>query len=507
MPDFADARYKGIVIWLDRDQVDELYPNAQDVCTDSFAVIAGTYDDRPGNVAWQDTTRQRCRVVQCHWTEGGEWWEATYTRAGFLVPPAVSPLKDRKGKSACRLLLQSAYIDRENRRYGMIRDLISPQDEINKRRSKALHLLSTHQVITEAGAVGDEDKARREVAKPDGFIVVNPGMRFDIENGADMAVGQMKLLEHATAEMQASGPNASMSGTDPRELSGRAILAQQAGGAAQNEPLADSLRHWSRRVYEMCWMAARQYWTAGKWVRVTDDLGATRWVGINRPVTLRGELAALPDPQRAMAMQQLQIVPNDPRLDQVIRVENDITDLDVDITIEEGMDVPAIQAEQFQTLVQLASIQPGLIPGDVLIAASSLKNKDQLLERMKAHAAAQAQQQQEMAPLIKAGAVAEVQGKQAKAEADHALALERRHNVVRSIADVHDMHRNAMMPDMAEPGVDPALQNAQAAANVQKTAAEVATEQARARDLHFAGVKKVAETHAIMHPPPQKPTS
>ena len=36
------------------------------------------------------------------------------------------------------------------------------------------------------------------------------------------------------------------------------------------------------------------------------------------------------------------------------------------------MDVPAIQAEQFQTLVQLASIQPGLIPGDVLIAASSL---------------------------------------------------------------------------------------------------------------------------------------
>jgi hypothetical protein len=179
----------------------------------------------------------------------------------------------------------------------------------------------------------------------------------------------------------------------------------------------------------------------------------------------------------------------------------------VDITIEEGMDVPAIQAEQFQTLVQLASIQPGLIPGDVLIAASSLKNKDQLLERMKAHAAAQAQQQQEMAPLIKAGAVAEVQGKQAKAEADHALALERRHNVVRSIADVHDMHRNAMMPDMAEPGVDPALQNAQAAANVQKTAAEVATEQARARDLHFAGVKKVAETHAIMHPPPQRPAS
>ena len=37
-------------------------------------------------------------------------------------------------------------------------------------------------------------------------------------------------------------------------------------------------------------MAAREYWTAGKWVRVTDDLNETRWVGINRPVRLMDKL-------------------------------------------------------------------------------------------------------------------------------------------------------------------------------------------------------------------------
>ena len=42
--------------------------------------------------------------------------------------------KDRRGKTACALILQSAYIDQENNRYGMVRDLISLQDEINKRR-------------------------------------------------------------------------------------------------------------------------------------------------------------------------------------------------------------------------------------------------------------------------------------------------------------------------------------------------------------------------------------
>ena len=265
--------------------------------------------------------------------------------------------------------MASAHVDRENNRYGMVRDLISEQDEINKRRSKALHLLSVKQVIMEDGAVADIDKARREVARPDGLVVINPGMKFEIHDTADLAEGQFKLLQHATAEMQASGPNASMSGTDPRELSGRAILAQQAGGAAAHEPIADTLRMWSRTLYQVAWMAARQYWTAGRWVHVTDDLGNTKYVGINQPVRVMDELADMPEQQRAQAMQAMQIVPGDPRLQQVIRIENDITDMDVDITIEEGIDVPSIQAEQFQVLIQLAGTQPGLIPPEILIAA------------------------------------------------------------------------------------------------------------------------------------------
>ena len=104
-----------------------------------------------------------------------------------------------------------------------------------------MHLLNVHQVVAEQGAVPDVDKARREVAKPDGYVEVMPGLKFEIQQTADLAAGQFQLLQHATAEMQLSGPNAAMSGTDPRELSGRAILAQQAGGAAQNEPLADAL--------------------------------------------------------------------------------------------------------------------------------------------------------------------------------------------------------------------------------------------------------------------------
>ena len=58
--------------------------------------------------------------------------------------------------------------------------------------------------------------------------------------------------------------------------------------------------------------------------------------------------------------------------------------------------------------MQLASVQPGLIPGDVLIAASSLRNKDQILDQMKEHQQAQAQAQQAAGQLAQAHGEAQV---------------------------------------------------------------------------------------------------
>jgi hypothetical protein len=391
--------------------------------------------------------------------------------------------------------MASAHVDRENNRYGMVRNLISVQDEINKRRSKALHLLSVRQVIAEDGAVADQDKARREVAKPDGYISINPGMKFEIQEGGELAQGQFKLLEHATAEMQASGPNAAMSGTDPRELSGRAILAQQAGGAATHEPIADTLRMWSRTVYEVAWMAARQYWTAGRFVHVTDDLGSTKYVGINQPVRLMDELAAMPEQQRAQAMQQLQIVPGDPRLEQVIRIDNDISDMDIDITIEEGIDVPSIQAEQFQVLIQLAGTQPGLIPPEILIAASNLRNKDQILQQLKESQQARAQAQQTMQKMAQDKAQADTTATQAKAAADFALAKERQHAVVHHIADVHSgwNEMNAPPDPPSDPGtvVPPEVQAMMDGANLRGMHAKAAVDEARANDLRHSAVQRI----------------
>ena len=259
----------------------------------------------------------------------------------------------------------------------MVRGLISLQDEINKRRSKALHLLSVRQVVAEQGAVQDVDKARREVARPDGYVEVMPGLKFEIEHGGDLAAGPVQVAAARHGRDAAERPEC---GDERHRSAGteRAGDPGTAGGRRSAERAAGGLRCGCGRgaSTRVAWMAAREYWSAGKWVRVTDDLGATT-LGRHQPAdhACMDQLAAMPEQQRAMVMQRMQLVPDDPRLQQVVGIENDITDLDVDITVEEGSITPTQQAEEFQTLVQLARMQPGLIPGDVLIAASSAQGQ------------------------------------------------------------------------------------------------------------------------------------
>ena len=161
----------------------------------------------------------------------------------------------------------------------------------------------------------------------------------------------------------------------------------------------------------------------------------------------------------------------------------------------------------------------------MLIAASSLRNKDKLLEMMKAHQQAQAQQQQQAGQMAQQHAQATIQGVQAKAAADAALAKERGVNVLSKIHEhARGLQRAALRP--AERGRQRAAGTAAGAGTGprsgcgQRTGArrraahhgadqhrtpQGSLEAARARDLHMASVKKAAETHAIMHPPPPAP--
>lgn len=375
--DFSDATYLGTVQWMDYDDAVSMYaenPDAADILDATISSVAttDTYDDKPKFNQWADKKRRRVRIVAIWIKRDEEWFFAEFTKGGILKS-GPSPFRDDQGKSDCELIFQSAYVDRENNRFGLVRELISLQDAINKRNSKALHQLNTAQIITnEMGLAGqDVEKLRREAARPDGVIVLTGsdeiGKNFQFNTRTDLAQAQFLLLQEAKNSIDLKGPNATAMGDKAQgsaAASGKAIIASQQGGMVSLGDLLDNLRHLDLRTFRAIWNRIRQFWTEEKWLRVTDDDSSVGWVVANA------------DPQR-MQMIQMQ----NPELAQKVKgVIGNVAELDCDIIIDESPLSP--QTDQWESLIQLkqAGVQ---IPDKALIRAMpNFSGKQSMLKEM-----------------------------------------------------------------------------------------------------------------------------
>jgi hypothetical protein len=426
-PDFSDAGYLGGVIWMDYDEAVAKYgssPDALDALETTLdsASLTDTYDDKPKFRVWADKKRRRVRVVQIWIKRLDQWYFAEFTKGGILLSGA-SPHKTDKDESDCELIFGSCYINRDNERYGIVREMISPQDEINKRRSKALHLLNVNQTILEEGAVADVEKFRAEKARADGTLIVNPGFfdKIKTETRDDLAAAHLQLSQEAKNEIDMMAGNIALQGNALQKsaASGKAIIASQQGGAMEIAAPLDALRDLDVRVYRAVWYRIRQYWTAEKWVRVTDDENNVKWLGLNV------------EPQRAEMLKA-----QNP--DKIEATVGSIAELDCDIIIDDAPDGLTPQLEQFQTLVELKKYDANNeLPFRAIVAASpNLKNRERVLAEMdkaKEPPPEVAQLQQRMKQLEMAMAEAKVADTQASAQLKQAQA------------------QAAMMPDPQQP--------------------------------------------------------
>ena len=317
--DGKDARFMGQAIWIEAEDAKAMFPSVDEGMF-SNDNLGDTFDDKPKDMY---ISENRVRLIELYYISGGQWYHCIFTGMGFCIEPRISPYLDDEGVPCNPIELSSAYIDRDNNRYGAVRQMISIQDEINKRRSKAMHLLSVRQVIADEGAVDDVKQAKRELAKPDGWLVRNPGRNLEISNTADLAMGQFNLLAEAKSEIDAIGANASVLGKDDRVQSGRALQSRQQAGMAEVTPVLDMLRSWEKRMYRQMWARIKQFWTEEKWVRVTDDEKNIKFVALNRPILFKELLEKAGTPYDVM----------DPRANRVIGIENPIGELEIDIVL------------------------------------------------------------------------------------------------------------------------------------------------------------------------------
>jgi len=393
-----DARYIGYVSWKDADVVYARWPDSKDALSHEMAQYSDSFsegdtkDDKP--TRWMSPKRKRIMCVDICFMHAGEWWCCIYAKGAFLVKPKPSVYLDADGVPQNKFLVASAYVDRDGNRYGPTKNDLDRQDEVNKRRSKATHIINTRQTFSKTGQIDDIDKFKSEANKPDGHLSF-PGSGtwmkdFGIIPNESLAGPQFEMYLEAKASMDMGAASAALLQGTGEGMSGRAIRSLQQGVMVELTPLYDILAHFKMRVYRATWDRIKQFWKEDKWIRVTDDEETLKWVGLNEKMTVAEKMAVeqsgldLQTVRQQHGQELQQLYAQNPQMAQEY-IGNEVAEMDVDIILEDVPDVINLQSEQFEIISQMymsnpfSAENPEGMKWEHVIEMSTLRNKKKYL--------------------------------------------------------------------------------------------------------------------------------
>ena len=246
---------------------------------------------------------------------------------------------------------------KDNTQYGVVRNLRDIQDDLNKRRSKALFVLSTNQVIADNDAVDDWDELADEVSRPDGLIKKKRGSELEINNDRGLAAEHVNLMSLDAEYIEsAGGVTDEQMGRETNATSGKAIKARQEQGNVVNSKLFDNLRVSTQLLGEILLSLVEQYYTDEKIIRITNEKNQPEFVPINSV-----------DPETGEPL-------------------NDITASQADFVVDSSAWSASIRQATFETLMDISTrLAPEVAIAllDLIIDMSDIPGKEDLVARIR----------------------------------------------------------------------------------------------------------------------------
>ena len=310
--------------------------------------------------------------------------------------------------------------------FGVIRNLLSPQEQLNKIASQELHIVNTTAnsgwMVESGSLVGMTADDLEEHGAETGLVLeyargTNPPQKIQPNQ---IPTGLDRIAQKAAANIKTiSGVNDSMLGTDSAEVSGIAIQAKQNRGAIMIQVPLDNLRKTRQYLAEKILNLVQTFYTEQRVVQVTNE---------QDPLKPREEM----------------IVNQETPEGEII---NNLTIGEYDVIVATAPARDSFDEVQFAEAISLRQVGVA-VPDDAIVEYSHLAKKGELAKRIRTltgqepptpeQAEAQAAQQQiQMQMLQLEIAKLEAEGKKLQSEA--ALNIAR----VQDVAEVSPQMRMA----------------------------------------------------------------
>lgn len=170
--------------------------------------------------------------------------------------------------------------------YGLVRAMRDIQVDINKRASKALHILSTNKILADEGAVPKGmtlEEWAEEASRPDSILFKKKGHEVILNAERELAGAHMEIFQLSIGMIQElSGVTDEAMGRTTNAVSGKAIMARQTQGSMQTLHFFDNLR-FAQRIHGAKELSnIEQFYTDEYEFRITNERGTPEYIEINQ---------------------------------------------------------------------------------------------------------------------------------------------------------------------------------------------------------------------------------
>lgn len=250
---------------------------------------------------------------------------------------------------------------RRGRPFGLIRNLLSPQEQYNKIKSQELHIVNTTAnsgYIVEQGSLTNmsTDELAERGAKTGIVIEVAPGANPPAKiQPNQIPTGLDRISEKASADIkEISGISDAMLGTESSEVSGRALENKLSRGLVQVQVPFDNLNRTRSILARRILSLVQQFYTEHRIITIVDPVQPEKQeqMELNAPNPMTGEIM------------------------------NNITLGEYKITVSSVPSRATYNDTQFVEAISLRNAGIAL-PDWVPVQYSSLENKDELVEIIK----------------------------------------------------------------------------------------------------------------------------
>tara|TARA_R100000654_G_scaffold16190_3_gene34097 strand:- start:2179 stop:4326 length:2148 start_codon:yes stop_codon:yes gene_type:complete len=250
---------------------------------------------------------------------------------------------------------------RRGRPFGMVRNLLSPQEQLNKIASQELHIVNTTAnsgwMVESGSLVGMSADDLEEHGAETGLVLeYNRGSSPPVKiQPNQIPTGLDRISQKAALNIKSiSGINDSMLGTDSAEVSGVAIQAKQNRGAIMIQVPLDNLRKTRQYLAEHILKLLQTFYTERRVIMVTDEEDPLK-------------------PREPMVLNEM--TPEG-------RIINDLTLGEYDVVIASAPARDSFDEVQFAEALNLRQVGVA-IPDDAIIEYSHLSKKEELAKRIR----------------------------------------------------------------------------------------------------------------------------